>query len=88
MVTVARLANKARSTIYESIKRLVSKGLILEQPQRSTTLYIAISIDQLIASIQNQSQHVADIATAIESNKATFDALKQGNTTTPIITLY
>ncbi|MEI7478410.1 MAG: helix-turn-helix domain-containing protein [bacterium] len=88
MVTVARLANKARSTIYESIKRLVVRGVILEQPQRSTTLYTAISLDQFVASIETQSLNIASIADNIGKYKTSFDALKEGNTQAPIVTLY
>lgn len=76
MVTIARLTNKARSTIYESVKRLVTKGILVEQPEAKTTHYRAVSTDQLITIISEQASELTSVQHFFEQYKDQFNTLQ------------
>ncbi len=88
MVTIARLTNKARSTIYESVKRLVAKGILVEEPQAKTTHYRAISIEQFLVLIQEQSKELHSVQEFFAQYKDQFDTLKSGVTAAPLVKFY
>lgn len=88
MVTIARLTNKARSTIYESVKRLVAKGILVEEPQPTTTHYRAISVDQLIVLISEQSKELQQVQEFFSSYKDQFAIMQSGVVDAPLVKFY
>ena len=79
IATIARITKKPRSTIHDTVKKMVEEWLLLQREQSRWFAYSALSYEWLQWLLTDKKQHIAKQLVSLESVKQDLSALQLYN---------